>query len=249
MDGHRAEPLACCAASGRRSSRFGRHRGLAPLGDGRDWSARLLALHDLRRKIRPGLGGEPRAELIAQGTRLDLLDRAVGQLTELERTERHPDQTIHLQPERAQHVSDLAVLALAHRERDPDVRALHAVERRFDRAVVDAVDRDAVLEFIELVLRHLAEGAHAVAPQPAGRRQLQRTGEPAVVGEQQQSFGVQVEPADADQPRQAFGQRAEDGRAAVRVSRGGDQPTRLVEQEDARSLALRQGLAVDADAV
>ena len=50
------------------------------------------------------------------------------------------------EPERAQHVPDFAVLALAHGEREPDVGALHAVERRLDRAVADAVDRDAVAQ-------------------------------------------------------------------------------------------------------
>ena len=94
-----------------------------------------------------------------------------------------------------------------------------------------------------------AVSAHAIAPQPAGRRQFERAREPAVVGEQQQSLGVQVEPPDADQPRQVLRQRAEDGRAALRVGAGGDEAARLVEQEQPRALAPRQRLAVDADAV
>ena len=66
-------------------------------------------------------------------------------------------------------------------------------------AVADAVDRDAVAQRVELRLRDLAVRAHAIAPQPAGRRQFQRAREPAVVGQQQQAFGVEIEPADADQ--------------------------------------------------
>ena len=55
----------------------------------------------------------------------------------------------------------------------------------------------------------LAVRAHAIAPQPPGRRQLERAREPAVIGEQQQAFGGEIEPADADQARQVLRQRAE----------------------------------------
>ena len=88
------------------------------------------------------------------------------QLAELERPERHADQPRDLQPEMAQHVAHLAVLALADRERDPHVEALLAVERRLDRPVVDAVDGDAVAQRIELQPASPAMRAHAVAPQP-----------------------------------------------------------------------------------
>ena len=58
---------------------------------------------------------------------------------------------------------------------------------------------DAVAQRVELRLRDPAVRAHAIAPQPAGRRQFQHAREPAVIGEQQQPFGVEIEPADADQ--------------------------------------------------
>ena len=149
----------------------------------------------------------------------------------------------------AQHVAHLAVLALADREGDPHVRGLLAVERRLDRPVVDAVDRDAVAQRVELRLRHLAVRAHAIAPQPAGRRQLERAREPAVIGEQQQALGREIEPPDADQPRQVLRQRAEDGRPALRVGDGGHQAARLVIEEQPRALRAGQRLAVDHDLV
>ena len=96
------------------------------------------------------------------------------------------------------------------REGQPDIGALFAVERRFDRAVVHAVDGDAAAQTVERLLRDAAERAHAVAAQPAGRRQFEHARQPAVIGEQQQALGVDVEPADADQPRQVLRQRAED---------------------------------------
>jgi len=49
----------------------------------------------------------------------DLLDRALGQVAELEGAERHPDQAVDLEPEMAEHVLHLPVLALAHREAEP----------------------------------------------------------------------------------------------------------------------------------
>ena len=48
-------------------------------------------------------------------------------------------------------------------------------------------------------------------------------GERAVVGEQQQALGVEVEPADGDDARHVLGQRVEHGRAALRVAVRGDQ--------------------------
>src|SRR5690606_17209199 len=95
-------------------------------------------------------------------------------------------------------VLDLPVLAFAERDEQPDIAALLALELGFDRAVFDAVDLDAVLERIELRLRDGAEGAHAIAAQPAGRGQFQYPLQAAVVGEKQQALGVEVEPANGE---------------------------------------------------
>ena len=100
---------------------------------------------DRPREIQSRRRGDAFAELLAQVPRAHLVDRALGQLAELERTERHPDQAVHRQPEMAEHVLHLAVLALAHREGEPHIGALLAVEPRLDRPVGDAVDFDAVL--------------------------------------------------------------------------------------------------------
>src|SRR6516225_2802366 len=106
------------------------------------------------------------AELVAQGPRLDLDDRADRKLAELKRAERHPDQPIHLQAQMTENILDLAVLALADREGEPDIAALRAVERRLDRAIADAVDGDADGEPRELLGRDAAMRTDAVTPQP-----------------------------------------------------------------------------------
>ena len=71
---------------------------------------------------------------------------ALGKFAELERPERDADQPVHLQAEMLQHIAHLAVLALADREGEPDIRALLAVERRLDRAIAHAVDRHALAQ-------------------------------------------------------------------------------------------------------
>src|ERR1700730_2976466 len=148
-----------------------------------------------------------------------------------------------------EHVLDLAVLALPHREGEPRIGALLALEPGLDRSVADGVDGDAVAQAVELLLAHAAVGAHPIAAQPAGRRQFEGAREPAVIGEQKQTLGVEVEPADADEARQALGQRREDGRAAFRSRVAGQEPARLVIEEKPRALALPQRLAVDGDAI
>ena len=47
-----------------------------------------------------------------------------------------------------------------------------------------AIDGDAASQRIELRLRHAAVGAHAIAPQPSGRRQFERARKPTIVREQ-----------------------------------------------------------------
>ncbi|MNO02738.1 hypothetical protein D3C81_2232300 [compost metagenome] len=63
--------------------------------------------------------------------------------------------------------------------------ALLTLDRGFDGAIIDAFHRDAVLERIELGLRHIAIGAHAIAAQPAGGGQFEHALEAAVIGEEQ----------------------------------------------------------------
>ncbi len=157
------------------------HRGVTAWG--RDH--RGLALDPGSGEIRTGQSRDPVAELITQGPRFHLFDRAFRQIAEPERTERNPDQTVHRQPEMAEHVLNLAVLALSDRECEPDVAALRAIDGGLDFTIAHAVDGDAASQRIELRLRHAAVRAHAIAPQPSGRRQFERAGQAAIVREQQ----------------------------------------------------------------
>ncbi len=85
----------------------------------------------------------------------------------------------------AEHVAHLAVLAFANSKSEPEIGALHALDRGFDGAVMDAGEGEPRAQLVELRLVHLAVGAHPVAAQPAGRRQFEHASERAVIGEEQ----------------------------------------------------------------
>src|SRR6185312_9658846 len=196
-----------------------------------------------------GLRDHLLAKLLAQHAGLHFLGLAFLDLAELERAVGHADQPIHLEPEMRHHIAHLAVLALADRKHQPDIGALVALQRGVDRPVFDAVDLDAILQLIELRLRHLAVGANAVAPEPAGIRQFQHTGEPTIIGEQQKPLGVEIEPSDRDQPWQAFRQIVEHGRPPLGVGMRRHQSPGLVIEKQPRAFARRQRLSIDHDHV
>ena len=86
---------------------------------------------------------EESRDLIVQHALRHFLDLAALQLAELEGTIGDPDQPVDRQPHALHHIADFAVLALAQRDGQPRVGPLLAVEHRFDRPVLDAVDGDA----------------------------------------------------------------------------------------------------------
>src|SRR5438552_4752865 len=139
-------------------------------------------------EIGAGFLDQPLAELVAQHAALDLQHMTLRQILELERPVGNADQPRHLEAKRAEDVSHLAVLAFAQTDRQPGVGALLAVERCFDRSVEHAVDGDAFAQIGKRLILDLAVDAHAIAPQPAGGRQFEHPRQPAVIGEQQQSF-------------------------------------------------------------
>jgi hypothetical protein len=189
-------------AAARRSAAFPARRRAVPLvraAEGRDRLAHLAL------EIHPGLRRQLRPELFLQHLGAHLLHQAGLEVAKLEGAEGEADQAVHLQAQMLQDALDLPVLALAQAERDPAVVALDAVERRLDGAVVHAVERDALLEAVELSLRDVAMGAHLVTAQPAGVGMGDHPGEAAVVGEEEQPLRVDVEPADRHDAGQVRG--------------------------------------------
>src|SRR5690606_22019546 len=173
-------------------------------------------------EIDTGSFGELLAELVLEHLGAHHFDGAFRQIAELERTIRNADQAVHLKAKRAEHVLDLAVLAFAQAEQEPDIAALGALERGFDRAVSNAFALDAVLEGVELGLGDMTIGAHAIAAQPASGRQLEHALEATIIGEQQEALGVDIEAADGHNAGEAFIEQSfENGLATFRVLLGG----------------------------
>ncbi len=208
-----------------------------------------IALADRAVEGGAGLLDQPLAELLPKDAQRHLLHGLDVELVELERPEGDADQPVHLEPEMLADHLDLAVLALADAHGEPEVVALAAFHARLDRTVLDPVDGQTLIEGCEPRLVDLAEGPDPVAAQPAGRRQFERALDAAVVGEEQQPLGVDVEASDGEHARQMTRQHLEHGRPTVRIALGGHETARLVIEPEARALGRRQGLAVDGDAV
>ena len=72
-----------------------------------------------------------------------------------------------------------------------------------------------------------------VAAAPAVGREFQRAGKPAVVGQQEQPFGIEVEPSDGDDARQAGRKVRKNGVAPFFVFVRGNEPGGFVIQPEA----------------
>ncbi|MCY1244234.1 hypothetical protein D9M72_572970 [compost metagenome] len=92
-------------------------------------------------------------------------------------------------------------------------------------------------------------GAHAVAAQPAGRGKFEHAGKTAVIGQEQQAFGVDVEAADRQDARQFVRQVVKDRRAAFRIGIGGHQSGRLVVEPQACALDAADRVSIHFDMV
>ncbi len=192
------------------------------------------------------------AELIAEDSGAHLFHSAVGQIEQLERSERESDEAVHLQSDMLEHPLDLAVLAFAQPHGQPAIAALNAIELGLDTGVGDTVNLNSGSELVERGLIGDAFRAHPIAAEPTGVRQLQHAGETAVVGQQKEAFGVDVEPADGDGTRPfrpVLTQEVRDGFATFRIVIARHQTARLVEQEQSGFFRRWQGCTIDEDPV
>jgi hypothetical protein len=100
---------------------------------------------------------------------------------------------------------DLAVLALAQADRQPCIRALLTVERHLHRLITDTLHLDALPQRFKICVGRRALDPHAVLAQPTRAGQLQLPLDPAIIGQEQQALGSQVQPPDTHDPRHGPG--------------------------------------------
>ena len=87
-----------------------------------------------------------------------------------------------------------------------------------------------------------------VTTHPTGRGEFQQPRQLAIVGQHQQAFGLDIQPAHCDNARHVLGKILEHGCAATHVAGAGDMAARLVITPQPRHLDCRDWLAVDPDA-
>jgi hypothetical protein len=174
------------------------------------------------------LGQLRHAQLIGHDPRAHLFHCALRQRAEPERAEGDADQPVHLEPQLRQGAPDLAVLALAQADGQPCIRALLTVERHLHRLVTDTLHLDALPQRLKICLGRRALDPHAVLAQPTRAGQLQLPFDPAVIGEEQQAFGSQVQPPDTHDPRHRVRERIEDRLAPLLVGGRRHKARRLV---------------------
>ena len=171
------------------------------------------------------------------------------QIAQPERAIADADQPVHRQIDGRQGAANLAVLALAQADRQPGVGTLNAVQHHLHRQEPLAFDGHAAAQRFQIRIGRVAVDADAILAQPAGGGQFQPALQRAIVGQQQQAFGIEVEPPDRHHARQLFRQVVEHGRAALFIAGRGHQPFGFVIQPQPRRFGFGEGLAIDTDAV
>lgn len=166
-------------------------------------------------------------------------------------TNQAADLETHGLPEAA----DLAIAALAQQDVKPAVSAL--ADAGLDdllevgRAVVQF---DTVYQALEGLLRYLAQDTHGIFPLDCLGGVHKLVSQIAIIGQQQQAGGIDVQAAHGD-PAPLFqgGQMAKDGGAALGIMAGDDLALRLVVGDDTQGLGAGWGqpqvAAIQADPI
>src|SRR5213594_3472593 len=111
--------------------------------------------------------------------------------------EAHAHQAAHGDPERLEHAPDLTVAPFAQHDLVPAVRS--AAPARGDAVEPGwAVESDPLSESAELFARELAPHPHRVLALDLVARMHEPVGELARVREEQETAGIEVQPADRD---------------------------------------------------
>lgn len=157
-----------------------------------------------------------------------------------------------------EHMTDLAFLALAQDDLEPDaphgpLGEVHFLGQAFDdaharRSRAPAFDLDAHAQLVQRIGRGLRRDEHIVCLGVLEGRMREPVRQLAIVGEEDQALAVEVQPPDRKDTAHVVGQQV--GHALVRAGVAADvadDAARLVELEIEMLGRLRQRLAVDDD--
>jgi len=154
-------------------------------------------------------------------------------------------------PEASQRATDLALAAFGQGQREGRAIARGLVAASTDlgtRRRLAVLEPHAALEGTRRCLAQPSLHGHAIDARALPRWVQQCLGDLAVVGQQQQSFAVPVEPADREDPRLPLGNQVHHGRATLGISSGGEDSPGLVKEPVAGRLR-RDRTTVQGDAI
>jgi hypothetical protein len=188
------------------------------------------------------------AQLVELALR-ELARIADAEIVERQVRERDALQLVDAEAERFDHPVDLAVLALVDRDPEPRMPGLAGKELDLGGEREGAVvETDAITEELDVIGRELAVHLHVVGLRHVrgGREEAGR--ELAIVGEEEDAFRVEVEPADRLDRHGHVREVVHHRQATAIVGDGGDAGLRFVE-EDVELVVRDDGLAIDLDLV
>jgi len=154
-----------------------------------------------------------------------------------------------------EHLAQFAVAAFDEDDFVPGIftgaQLLDAGGRCADFALprLAALDGDSVAEALDHLVAGLPGDFDEISFFDAVRSLGEGVGEFAVVGDEEQTFALEVESADGIEALTELGEELHDGGAAFGVGNRGDVAARLVEQKVAMALGAVEKLAIDADVI
>ena len=187
--------------------------------------------------------------MVAQHAAAHLFHLAGLKLAQLKRAIGHADKPVHRQAHHLHRAADLAVFAFAQANCQPRIGALLAVQRDTHGLKFLAIDFDPLAQRGQAGIVGAAIHTHAVFAQPTGRGQFQLAFQRAIIGQQQQALGIQIQPAHAHHAGHFGGQRVINRGAPLLVAGGCHKACGLVVQPQARRFRRRQRRAIHGDAI
>jgi hypothetical protein len=155
-------------------------------------------------------------------------------------------QALHFVADAGQQAADFAVAAFVEHQFEDGRPFAPAFDADVPGVRETFSKMDAAMELGEDVALDLAGDLHLVDFFDAVARVRETVGQLAIVGDDDEAFGRDVEPADGKHARPVRRQQVDDARPAGRVAGRRNNADGLVHRE-VRELGPRQGLAIDSD--